>query len=152
MPPSQSAKELLESLIRERERSGSKPSDDPSDLVEMLLTRPSLTNDEMVERLRRAHEQWNQKHDFKSGQVVKWKKGLRNKKSPRDGEPAIVMEVLPEPVCDESNDAGTPYFRENLDVILGVLDGQGDLVSFHFDSRRFEPWAPSPGEGSGFNR
>jgi hypothetical protein len=150
MPLSKSAKELLESLIREKEKSGSQASAQPSELVEMLLSsRPSLTNEEMAERLRRAHEQWNRKHDFKTGQLVKWKKGLRNKKSPGEGEPAIVMEVLPVPVCDQSNGAGTAYFRENLDVILGVLDGEGDLVSFHFDSRRFEPWEQGTAEGPG---
>jgi len=37
------------------------------------------------------------------------------------------------------NDSGSPYFREPLDIVLGFLNGDGDFITYHFDSRRFAP-------------
>ncbi|WP_172202787.1 hypothetical protein [Niveibacterium sp. COAC-50] len=76
---------------------------------------------------------------FKPGMLVRWKPGLRNKRWPQYNEAAIVVAVLPEPILDDTKDAGFTYFREPLDVILGVRDPDHDLLLFHFDSRRFEP-------------
>lgn len=81
-----------------------------------------------------------QKNMFKVGQSVKWKKGLRNKKFPKDDAQAIVLEVLEVPLIQHETETGTPYFREPLDLILAVLDDDDDLVIFHYDSRRFEPY------------
>ena len=75
---------------------------------------------------------------FEPGDVVKWKKGLKNKKSPEEEQSAIVIQVLDEPVIQDERDSGTPYFREPLDLILGVLDQDGDLMLYHYDKRRFE--------------
>ena len=40
--------------------------------------------------------------------------------------------------------AGDAYFREPLDIVLGVFIEQGrhrgDFITWHFDSRRFQPW------------
>ncbi len=80
-----------------------------------------------------------QKHDFKSGQAVKWKKGLRNKKFPEENQEAIVIDVLTTPILQHETESGTPYFREPLDLVLAMLDEDNDLVIFHYDSRRFEP-------------
>jgi len=79
-------------------------------------------------------------HTFKKKQLVKWKEGLRNKKLPKDNEPAMVLEVLSEPLIQHETETGTPYFREPLDLVLAVLDEDNDLVVFHYDSRRFEPF------------
>lgn len=75
---------------------------------------------------------------FNTGDVVKWKKGLKNKKYPKEEQLAIVIQELEEPVIQGERDSGTPYFREPLDLILGVLDQEGDLMLFHYDKRRFE--------------
>jgi hypothetical protein len=75
---------------------------------------------------------------FKTGEVVKWKKGLKNKKYPKEEQLAIVIQELEEPIIQGERDSGTPYFREPLDLILGVLDQTGDLMLFHYDKRRFE--------------
>ena len=73
-------------------------------------------------------------------QLVKWKRGLRNRVIPRDGEPAIVVELLKEAIMDSERDPGSSYFREPLDIVLGVIDPDGDFAVFHYDRRRFEPW------------
>ena len=82
-------------------------------------------------------------HEFKPGQLIRWKKGLKNKQSPDYGQPVIVVEVLAAPVIDkddEHKNAGTPYFREPLTIIAGEVDGDGDFFCFHYDARRFEPY------------
>jgi hypothetical protein len=67
---------------------------------------------ELVERL-------DQFHNFTKGQIVKWKPGLRNRKFPDYGEPAIVTAVLPGAICDPSEvAAGSPYFQEPLTFVL----------------------------------
>lgn len=79
-------------------------------------------------------------HEFKPGMLVQWKAGLRNRMRPKEKEPAIVVQQLEEPVLnDPDGEAGTPYYREPLDLILGVLDEDGDFICYHYDSRRFEP-------------
>ena len=78
---------------------------------------------------------------LKAGKLAQWKKGLKNKRMPRYGEPAIVLEILAEPVIDEENGGGSSYFREPLNLILGFIDeDDGDFVIFHYDKRRFEPF------------
>jgi len=74
---------------------------------------------------------------FRPGDIVVWKEGCSNRKRPKVDEPCVVIEVLPEPIYGKEKSAGTPYFHEPLDIILGMLDGDGDLVRYCFDKRRF---------------
>lgn len=95
--------------------------------------------DEYVSNLQHLNTSIKQKHVFKLGDVVCWKAGLKNKKVPNYKLPAIVMEILENPIFDEKAEVGSPYFREPLDFILGVII-KGELLTFHYDSRRFEPF------------
>lgn len=76
--------------------------------------------------------------DFAIGDIVRWKKGLKNKKYPKEGQSAVVVEKLKEAIRQDQRDSGTPYFREPLDLGLALLDEDQDLVVFYYDSRRFE--------------
>lgn|GEM_PF-919457 len=78
------------------------------------------------------------KSPLKAGDIVRWKKGLSNRKLPAEGQDAIVIEVLTEKNLQKEKDSGTPYYREPLDLALAILDSKGDLVIFHYDQRRFE--------------
>ncbi len=83
---------------------------------------------------------------FRPGQIVQWKPGMRNRRIPADGEPAIVMEVLNPPVFDMCPDMeGSNLFREPLTLVLGINDKEGDFLTFHYDGRRFEV-SPDAGE------
>ena len=94
--------------------------------------------DKTVEVLRANYERYGAKETFRPGQLVVWKNGLKNRKRPVEGEPGIVIEVLEQPVFDsEQGDAGSPYFRESLDIRIGVLDEDEEFLIFHYDSRRF---------------
>lgn len=76
---------------------------------------------------------------FHPGQIVQWKSGLKNRRLPEYGQPAIVMDVLNPPVYDTSKDlAGSNLFREPLTLVLGLHDSDGDFLCYHFDGRRFE--------------
>jgi len=75
---------------------------------------------------------------FNHGDVVKWKKGLKNKKYPKEGQLCIVIEEMKEPIIQDSRDPGSPYYREPLDLVLALIDDDSDLVIFHYDKRRFE--------------
>lgn len=78
------------------------------------------------------------REQFEQGQLVQWKRSLRNRELPEYGRPAIVIEVLDQAILDTSEPTDSPYHREPLDLVLGVIDGEGDLIALHFDSRRFE--------------
>lgn len=96
-----------------------------------------------AEQLVHAYEQFTKKHTFKPGQLVTWKPGLKNFKRPNYGEPAIVVEVLDEPIYTTQESAGSPYFHMPMDIVLGLIDEEGDFLVFHFDSRRFQPYKRS---------
>ncbi len=82
---------------------------------------------------------FGENHEFKEGQLVVWKEGLKNRVRPRLQEPAVVIEILKQAVFDTEKDSGTPYFREPLDMIIGVLDEiEENLIFFHVDKRRFQ--------------
>ena len=94
--------------------------------------------------LKQRFESLNTPHRFKPGDIVRWKPGFQNRRFPRIDKIAIVLEVLPEPVFDTEKDSGCTYYREPLDIVLGLfLDSgphRGDFLNWHFDSRRFELW------------
>jgi len=81
-------------------------------------------------------------HVFKAGDIVRWKAGLKNRRFPIDDEPAVVVEVLRKPIADPSEQStGSPYFNAPLDFVLGVIDSDGDFLTFYSESRRFEPYS-----------
>ena len=105
--------------------------------------RRTLTPEETTalnRKLIRAFESMLKKNSFKPNQLVRWKEGLKNRNLPEYNEPAIVWEILPNPIFDNTKTvvAGSRYFREPLDIVLGVMDENG-FVLYHYDSRRLEP-------------
>lgn len=83
-------------------------------------------------------QRFQAKDTFQPGQHVKWKSGLRNRLLPDEGDPAVVIEILAQPILDPTQDTGSPYFQESLDLRLGMLDEKGELQVYFYDSRRFE--------------
>jgi len=69
------------------------------------------------------------------GDRVYWKPNMKHKKRP-DHEPAIVVEVLDQPILDEDK-AGSQYWHEPLDVKIAMRDDDGEFVAYYFDKRRF---------------
>jgi hypothetical protein len=77
---------------------------------------------------------------LKIGMLAVWKDGMKNRKTPDYGVPMIVVDVLSPVVIDTTFDSGSVYFREQLDLVLGFVEEDGELATLHYDSRRFEPY------------
>jgi len=91
-------------------------------------------------KLKELSERLDLFHSFTKGQFVKWKPGLKNRRFPDYGEPAIVTAVLPSAIFDPGEiTAASPYFQEPLTVVLGIYRDD-DFLEFRVDSRRFEPF------------
>lgn len=126
----------------DKERDCSKSVDTHETLAQLLTqvmetTKQSGTLEEM-EKLKDAFRRFSCKEQFSIGDIVVWKNGLKNRKRPAYGAPAIVVETFSVPYFDEEEATGSPYFREPLDLRLGLIDEAGDFVTYVYDSRRFE--------------
>lgn len=89
----------------------------------------------LYERLNNGREQ-----QLRPGGLAQWKPGLKNRKHPEYGEPAVVLEVRVPPLIDTSFESGSPYFREPLGIVVGLLDDDVELSAMYADARRFEPY------------
>ena len=115
--------------------------------VNLLLDDDPLDSplESLAHALLQRYEALNTPHTFKPGDLVCWKSGMRNRRFPREGNPAVVLEVLATPHLDSETETGSTYYREPLDLVLGLFleegEHRGDFLCWHFDSRRFTPWA-----------
>lgn len=96
--------------------------------------------EDYTKRLIKAIETYDKKYNFKKGELVIWKNGLKNKKVPDYGVPAVVIEVYEEPIIDEDAPLASPYYKEKLTLKLAILDEDNELFTFHYDGNRFEPF------------
>ena len=79
--------------------------------------------------------------DFKKGDLVQWKAGLKNRAYPAYGSPAIIRNVSKTPLDNRwelSEDSGSPYFREPLTIQIGLTIDDHGYFEFWMDGRRFE--------------
>lgn len=141
MPEGQGSGQLeLTSTLGELERILEKLSSVRERLQEERSLRSSPPLEEQAKLLLLLFERFGERHEFAPGMLVQWKPGLKNKRRPQYGQPGIVVEVLDEPVLDANLGGGSAYFREPLDLAAALLDEEGDLDVYWFDSRRFEPF------------
>lgn len=117
-----------------------------AELITALLAerqkRAIVDKSSIVARLKNAHKQYTSNHErFKSGDLIVWKEGLKNKKLPQENVPAIVVEHLEVPILNSTESSGSAYFRESLDLLAGFIDDDGDFIIFHFDSKRFKKYS-----------
>lgn len=110
-------------------------------LLSKLIPKDSeISNQQKKEILINALNSYDNPNYFKVGQLVRWKKGLKNKKRPSYDEPAIVVEILETPFVDSDANIASPYFQESLDFKLGIVSNEGDFYMFYYDKQRFEPF------------
>ncbi len=88
--------------------------------------------------LKRLSDLYLAEDNVEAGDLVVWKPGLKNRRLPRMGQPAVVLHRYPpgEAPFDDEENSGAPGFRERLDLVLGVVRA-GEMLVYHFDSRRF---------------
>lgn len=110
----------------------------------MLLNKnPSIKFDKekvksQIEDLTFRKESLDDDEYFTLGDIVVWKERMKNKNFPLHGQPAIVIEVLDEPVYDRTAQIGSHIFNEPHDLLLGLIMDNGDFLTFHYDKRRFK--------------
>jgi hypothetical protein len=110
-----------------------------SRLAERSSTASSIIIDEnYVDRLLSLAKEYQRDVDFKAGDLVKWKQGLKNRKKPEYNQPAIVIEILDNPVVSEEGSSGSPYFKELLTIVLGVMTENNEFSTYYFDKKRFD--------------
>ena len=80
-------------------------------------------------------------HQFKAGDLVQWREGLKNCKSPAYGHPAVVIEVLEGKKHDDAGNTGSGYYDELADLRISFMDGDGDFMSYGASSQRMEPYS-----------
>lgn len=90
------------------------------------------------EHLVSAFASYSKSHVFTPGQLVQWKPLLKNKSFPHYGRPAVIVRMLDEPVVKKPERG---ILAEELDIVIGYLDGEQDFVVAHAASRRFTIWA-----------
>lgn len=79
-------------------------------------------------------------HQFKVGDLVTWKAGMKRGKFPAYGEPAIVTEILQTPyVHREPSDFGHTMFLDVYDLRIGLIL-QDTFCEFLKPSRLMRPW------------
>lgn len=100
-------------------------------------------DDSAIQELKKSYEAYISNESLSTGDVVSWKPGMRNRTLPNYRQPAIVIEKLQYPIFDESQNAGSQYFHEPLDLRVGFLDDNNRFVIYFYDSRRFEKYRGS---------
>lgn len=77
-----------------------------------------------------------QPEEFKVGDIVTWKPGLRNRKVPAYGEPMIVTELNPG-MRAMDKESSSIYFQALIDMQCGLIDSDDDdFLQYRFDSTR----------------
>jgi len=89
-------------------------------------------------KLVKLHGLFIEKHEFRVGDLVEWKPGFKNKNTPNK-KVLIVTKVCENPITDKTENTGSAYFCEQLDIVCAELR-EGSFVEFYFDSRRFQPF------------
>jgi hypothetical protein len=103
-----------------------------------LLAEPA---EEATEHLRVLYERLTNGREqaLRPGMLAVWKPGLKNRRFPRYGEPVVVVALLDTPIVNPDHESGSPYFREPLDLLLGVVrGGDREFLVYHADRRRFQ--------------
>ena len=113
-----------------------------SDDVKKFLNSIDVTadDDSAIQELKKSYKAYISNESLSAGDVVSWKPGMRNRTLPNYRQPAIVIEKLQYPIFDESQNAGSQYFHEPLDLRVGFLDDNNQFVTYFYDSRRFEKY------------
>lgn len=116
-------------------------SDDMKMFIDSLNA--SKDDDSAIQELKKSYEAYISNESISTGDIVSWKTGMRNRTLPNYRQPAIVIERLQYPIFDESQNAGSQYFHEPLDLRVGFLDDNNQFVTYFYDSRRFEKYRGS---------
>jgi hypothetical protein len=122
-------------------------STDRTPLVQIVASEPeSDPVQEHAGRIMKLASILDTPHPFQKGQLVRWKRGLKNRILPAYNEPVIIREVLAQPLfdsCEIARCTGSLFFGEPLTLVVGLVDPEGDFAELRYDGRRFKPYSVS---------
>ena len=125
--------DFLQTLLDRAERAAADGRTAIDEQVESENSNPQ------AKQLRELYRRLSVRHEFRPGQLVRWKPGLKYRAYPHYDEPAVVVRVLPQPVYDDETNSDSKYFREPLDVQLAVIRDDSYHL-YYYDSSKFEPY------------
>ena len=88
---------------------------------------------EYIEKLKNRHTSLSNRVQFKEGDIVIWKQGLKNKRLPLYNQTGIVIKINNPAI--EDRDAS---YSETLDFKVGFISPDDEFIAFNYDSSRFE--------------
>lgn len=89
------------------------------------------------ELLRICLEEYLEDNDIQVGQFVTWKPHMKNMRLPDTDDVAIVVEVIKDaPVLNTMGGDGTASHGDRRDIVVGVVDEDGDFMLFVLNSKR----------------
>jgi len=88
---------------------------------------------EHIERLKKRANSLSNVSDLEVGEIVIWKDGLKNKRYPNYGQPAIVLNKIDPPLVDDD-----VSFNEILNIRLGFIVEDDEFFTFNYDGNRFK--------------
>lgn len=98
---------------------------------------PSVTVEARAMDLQERLRMFNEERSFEVGQLITQIPELSVYHWPEIGYPAIVMEVLDEPVASSPDDGN---MKRVFDIAIGVIHDDGEFLCYLVDSRRFKAW------------
>lgn len=99
---------------------------------------PKILLEAEIDLLRSNLKDFNKKHDFRLGMIVRQKSNFY--RLPSDNGISIVVDMLPDLIINEKEETGSTYYRDRYDMLIGSWSSAtGAFLIFHVDSRRFEP-------------
>lgn len=91
----------------------------------------------MAHELKELYDEFCKRHEFKPGNMVKWKTKMKNRRFPRYQDVAMFVKYLPEKIMDEEEDSGNPDWKKEYDCVIAVVNPDGKMASFIYDSELF---------------
>ena len=95
---------------------------------------------EDIKKLQEIEKRLNKRYQFKPGDLVQWKEGMKNRGCLDYDKPAVVSRVLDVPIYEANESSESPYFGEPLDLVVLCRITNDSVIEVHYDSRRFEPY------------
>lgn len=92
-----------------------------------------------------AYKLYTEEYTPQLGDVVQWKDTMKDRKVPQYNEPAVIVEVLDEPLNgyeDKDVNFAQMYATCYYDIVIGIME-DGEFFTYLADSRRFEKHVPA---------
>jgi hypothetical protein len=89
-----------------------------------------------------CYESLNEYYPFKAGTLATWKPFMKDARLPVEGEACVVLEVFDPPIKNTITDPRTRHIVsfQQVSLVIGVIDDDGDFWQYAVDGRRFMPW------------